>query len=462
MFNVDKIPTFCIHVKDRDDRLHIMNRQLKLYSIKAQYHTVNRSANPARGCMKAHLDIINRANNKGYSHILILEDDAKFIKSFNRLPMPPDDWDMLYLGGTVHENMSGDNKGQWIRVSTWTTHAYIINLSNKALVNDILQAMEKIDKYQIDEYYIKHIHYKYKAYMINPMRVIQYDGYSDVEGRNVEYSFMAGSINGFKQPLHELTETGEYMLKTEPISPAHLPNVSIITPTCNRRKLFPMALRNWMSFNYPREKMEWIIIDDSNEPMTDIIPRSDTRIKYHHFKSITGGRTSIPCKRNMGCELATSDYIIHMDDDDYYPEESIMIRVKLLIQYMNKGVECVGCSKIGVYNLITGESTISTDGITSLAEASMAYTKNFWRSQKFDETEETGEYRGFIRGRFNKILDVPYSFIIYAMNHKDNKTNRSANNAAQLINKSTGKPDTFYNYWPEEVQCFVDDLRKVI
>jgi len=42
--------------------------------------------------------------------LLILEDDAKFINPTNNLTLPPADWDMLYLGGTVHRIINKDNK----------------------------------------------------------------------------------------------------------------------------------------------------------------------------------------------------------------------------------------------------------------------------------------------------------------------------------------------------------------
>ena len=59
-------------------------------------------------------------------------------------------------------------------------------------------------------------------------------------------------------------------------------------------------------------------------------------------------------------------------------------------------------------------SNIASDGDTSLSEASMGYTKKFWKEGAFNEEEERGEYRGFIFGRFEKIMDIPYAFIIIA------------------------------------------------
>ncbi|MFK5282717.1 hypothetical protein ACI3PL_24440, partial [Lacticaseibacillus paracasei] len=75
-------------------------------------------------------------------------------------------------------------------MSCWTTHAYIINLTNKELVEDILKA----DNTEIDRYYVDVIHPKYRCYMIYPMACIQRAGHSDIENKKVEYSFMEKSI----------------------------------------------------------------------------------------------------------------------------------------------------------------------------------------------------------------------------------------------------------------------------
>jgi hypothetical protein len=101
-----------------------------------------------------------------------------------------------------------------------------------------------------------------------------------------------------------------------------------------------------------------------------------------------------------------------MDDDDYYPPESILARIKILLKYRNEGIECVGSTLIGTYNIINNSSSMSTDGPISLSEASMAYTKKFWEERPFDELCERGEHKHFCEQRLDRIVDIPYSFIL--------------------------------------------------
>ena len=57
-----------------------------------------------------------------------------------------------------------------------------------------------------------------------------------------------------------------------------LPSVSIITPTYNRFYLFHLAIRNFLKIDYPKDKIEWVIVDDSTqnrEEMTQLIEENN-------------------------------------------------------------------------------------------------------------------------------------------------------------------------------------------
>ena len=52
-----------------------------------------------------------------------------------------------------------------------------------------------------------------------------------------------------------------------------LPRVSIITPTYNKRKFFKLAIRNFQKADYPKDKIEWIIVDDGEEEIKDLLSK---------------------------------------------------------------------------------------------------------------------------------------------------------------------------------------------
>ena len=66
------------------------------------------------------------------------------------------------------------------------------------------------------------------------------------------------------------------------ISDDELPKISIITPSLGRKNLFRMAQQNWLNFDYPKDKMEWIILNEGEESYLSMV-KGDSRIKYIHI-----------------------------------------------------------------------------------------------------------------------------------------------------------------------------------
>jgi hypothetical protein len=356
----------------------------------------------------------------------------------------------------------------YARVQCWTTHAYIINLTNEDFVKKIMEANEYGE--EIDRYYLEKIHQNFKAYMCDPMIAIQKEGFSDIENQEVSYDFMQYTLKGLRTPENIVDKDGNYILKLPSIKDEELPFVSIITPTFKRRKMFSMALRNFEEFIYPKNKLEWIIVDDSPETETtdetvrDLLPR-DKRIKFIQLP-FNDEPMTIAMKRNIAVSNSSHNYIIHMDDDDYYPPESILARIKILLKYKND-IECVGSTLIGTYNILNNTSSMSTDGPISLSEASMAYTKKFWEQRPFDETCERGEHKAFCEQRLDKIMDIPYSFILIAINHKTNLTEslRTENSGLLKYSDKTdkeGEVANFFDTWDLDTQVFIMELKKYL
>ncbi len=110
---------------------------------------------------------------------------------------------------------------------------------------------------------------------------------------------------------------------------------------------------------------------------------------------------------------------------------------------------------------------MSSDGPISLSEASMAYTKKFWEERAFDEMCERGEHKAFTEQRLGKIIDMPYSFILIAINHKTNFTDslRANNGGVLQFTEQSGKAGSsanFFDTWDLETQMFIMDLQNYI
>ncbi|VFS61148.1 putative glycosyl transferase [Kluyvera cryocrescens] len=93
------------------------------------------------------------------------------------------------------------------------------------------------------------------------------------------------------------------------------PFVSVVCPTYNRREFLPYLLYIWQYQDYPADKRELIILDDSPASNADLIAMmsdpSQPNVRYIHSPE----RLVLGQKRNMLNELATGEYIICFDDD---------------------------------------------------------------------------------------------------------------------------------------------------
>ena len=463
IINLRNTPIVCINLKHRKDRRAYVKKLFQKKNIyNYSFYTAELHEEPRRGCLESHLNIIREHRSKGTDYILIVEDDIKILNFPDVLTDIPSDWDMLYLGGNVKRIVNSYND-KWKKVQSWCTHAYLINLKNKTFMKSVLKLWKNTDNTPIDNLYINKINTNYNCYMISPMMIVQREDYSDIEKKQVNYDHISGTILGFDTPENDVDDE-TYVLKLPNIPDEELPYISIVTPTYRRRKLFSMAIRNFQNFIYPKEKIEWVIVEDTeddNMTVEDMLPYSN-RIKYIRIKD-KEMRTPIPigAKRNLCVEKAKHDIIIHMDDDDYYPAESLLAKVKLLIKYPGK--DCIGSSNICTYDIINDKCTYSSDSTISLSEASLAYRKSFWKKQKFNDNAHVGEFKQFIANRTEKILDIPYIFTVFALTHKSNLTGslrETKENA--LTYKKTKKEVNFKDFLDEDTQDFIQDLRTLL
>ena len=53
--------------------------------------------------------------------------------------------------------------------------------------------------------------------------------------------------------------------KQRKVSAQGKPFVSICTPTYNRKKFIPFLIKCYLAQTYPRELMEWVVVDDGDD-----------------------------------------------------------------------------------------------------------------------------------------------------------------------------------------------------
>lgn len=221
---------------------------------------------------------------------------------------------------------------------------------------------------------------------------------------------------------YELLEDGGITLKLGDVPDSQLPHISLCTPTGNRHWIFCLAIRNYMTTLYPKALIEWVILDDGDESIAETLPQ-DPRIRYIFMERKEGEpRLSVAEKRNRLVELASHNIIAFMDDDDYYPPESLVARVKSLLKYKDQGVRCVGCRDVASYDLAQGLCAVCSNGDSYLTESSLTFTKDFWQERGFRDTDRVSEYAYFLEYRQACIRSIPFQFVTVALTHNTNTT----------------------------------------
>jgi GR25 family glycosyltransferase involved in LPS biosynthesis len=185
---------FVINLEQRNDRmerisdlLHLLNIKFErfnavdkqvvegLYKNLSNIHKISTITNAGYlACILSHLSVYRIALDRGYTKILILEDDIFIHKNVQNLLKQflnsvPEDWDMLYLGYlplSEDETYWSHNHFQKINSKTdngmvfrakglWCTHSYAIK---KEYMNEIIQYYNTstLDKWlEIDRFLVK-------------------------------------------------------------------------------------------------------------------------------------------------------------------------------------------------------------------------------------------------------------------------------------------------------------------
>jgi hypothetical protein len=200
-----------------------------------------------------------------------------------------------------------------------------------------------------------------------------------------------------------------------------LPNVSIVCVTRDRRIFMPVLLYSYMVQSYPEEKMELIIVDDGDDPIEDKLIGIPNVVYVRLDTKHTIGE-----KRNIGISKAMYDVITFMDDDDIYPNNSILQRAAMLLKGPAK--ECGFCTVIPCYDIANYCSFMNIPPFQlpmsqRISEATLIFTKQFWEERKFGDTQ-IAEGDAFIRGREHMCRELSPQEIIVSLVHPKNTSSR--------------------------------------
>jgi glycosyltransferase involved in cell wall biosynthesis len=139
------------------------------------------------------------------------------------------------------------------------------------------------------------------------------------------------------------------------VKETNLPFVSAVVPCRNEEKHIARCLDSLAASDYPRERLEILVLDGRSEDKTRAIVAEYSR-HHPHIRLLDNPRLSIPAAMNIATRAATGEVIIKIDAHSGYRPNHIRDCIKYQAAY---GAENVG----GVCKMLPGASTAMAQAI---------------------------------------------------------------------------------------------------
>lgn len=192
------------------------------------------------------------------------------------------------------------------------------------------------------------------------------------------------------------------------------PFVSICTPTFNRRPFYEMTVKCFNNQTYPKNRMEWIIIDDGTDKIEDLV-KDIPQVKYFKYDT----KMNLGMKRNLMHEKARGDIIVYMDDDDYYPADRVSHVVDTLQKHPN--VLIAGSSEMYIYFKHIGKMyKCGPYGKNHATAATFAFRKDLLKQTKYEDNAALAEEKLFLKNYEIPMIQLDSMKTILVFSHIHN------------------------------------------
>ena len=217
------------------------------------------------------------------------------------------------------------------------------------------------------------------------------------------------------------------------------PYVSICTPTYNRRPFISAMLKCFDHQTYPKNRMEWIIIDDGTDKIEELVKDHPNVVYFKYDEKMTLGR-----KRNLMHEKSRGEILVYMDDDDYYPPERVSHSVEKLLS--NPSALCAGSSEIYIYFKHIQKMYQFGPYRQSHATAGTFAFRRALIKNKYEDEACLAEEKSFLKDYTVPFVQLDPIKTILVFSHEQNTFDKRKlldNPHPQFVKESTKTVDTF-------------------
>lgn len=193
------------------------------------------------------------------------------------------------------------------------------------------------------------------------------------------------------------------------------PLVSICTITFNRHDFLKVLKSHINNQDYPITNIEWIIVDDSDSSIEEIILKDNNlKIKYIYLNE----RKPIGEKRNIANRKSSGEIIVYMDDDDYYPPTRVSHAVSELT---NSKKLIAGSTKLPIFYIFDNELWLSGPFSKNHGTANtFAFKKKLLLKTNFLDESQSSEESYFTKGFTIPMIQLDPFKSIFCLAHNSN------------------------------------------
>jgi hypothetical protein len=191
------------------------------------------------------------------------------------------------------------------------------------------------------------------------------------------------------------------------------PFVSICTPTFNRRPFIEYMIKCFNHQDYPKDRMEWIIIDDGTDKIGDLV-KDIPQVKYFPYDN----KMPLGEKRNIMHEKTKGSILVYMDDDDYYPPTRVSHAVERL--RTNPDALCAGSSEMYIYfKHINKMYQFGPYGPNHATAGTFAFKRELLKKHSYEKNASLAEEKAFLKNYTVPFvqLDPLHSILVFSHDH---------------------------------------------
>ena len=236
------------------------------------------------------------------------------------------------------------------------------------------------------------------------------------------------------------------------------PFVSICTPTFNRRPFIPFMIKCFEQQNYPKDRLEWIIVDDGTDKIGDLVTHLP-QVKYFPVEK----KMLLGKKRNFMHEKTQGDILVYMDDDDYYPPERVSHAVERL--QSNPTTLCAGSSEIYIYfKHIQKMYQFGPYGPNHSTAGTFAFKRALLRMTRYEDGAALAEEKHFLKNYTIPFVQLEplKTILVFSHIHNTFDKRRLLENMIPEYTKESDKTVEMFVKEPELREFYMNQIGELL